>query len=414
MACKFATGHRPFQFRILSILLGFFHPLSSSPVHIQRLLSQLRSKGNDIEKFSFISFLRSADEVFFSPRAYEVATLTHPPAIGEVCLGQSKDFVRAEGLFVAVHGKGKIASSFETNSVSAILSIILDLVTDNQALLGDPLYLGLRQQRSSEAEMEEFIDEFFMEMALMFPRHWCKLEDFSSGRAFSYSSRFCPRLPLIDDDVQCIGAVVLAGLLSAALLLPLAPKDRWFLFYGTDSDGVGVAKQARSRIWLVDSKGILYQGREGVTDYEKCFARRDYAGQPTTSSFSDIARFIKPTALIGLFYSLRTSGGSVIFASVSHFQGRTFGACKWEPGQANNTYILPGLALSTILCRASSVTGSMVVASVLGLTKSRIRDINAHVAAHVIRAAQAAGVDRFTDLRRMTDTPLPEFVRRKM
>lgn len=129
------------------------------------------------------------------------------------------------------------------NSVSAILSIILDLVTDNQALLGDPLYLGLRQQRSSEAEMEEFIDEFFMEMALMFPRHWCKLEDFSSGRAFSYSSRFCPRLPLIDDDVQCIGAVVLAGLLSAALLLPLAPKDRWFLFYGTDSDGVGVAKQ---------------------------------------------------------------------------------------------------------------------------------------------------------------------------
>lgn len=72
----------------------------------------------------------------------------------------------------------------------AILSIILDLVTDNQALLGDSLYLGLRRQRSSEAEMEEFIDESFMEMALMFPRHWCKLEvNVSLSGTLYYSGR---------------------------------------------------------------------------------------------------------------------------------------------------------------------------------------------------------------------------------
>ncbi|KAI6019961.1 hypothetical protein F5J12DRAFT_890252 [Pisolithus orientalis] len=283
----------------------------------------------------------------------------------------------------------------------AILSIILDLVTDNQALLGDPLYLGLRQQRSSEAEMEEFIDESFMEMALMFPRHWCKLEDFSSGRAFSYSSRFCPRLPLIDDDVQCIGAVVLAGLLSAALLLPLAPKDHWFLFYGTDSDGVGVAKQTSPVLSSPQHLLGFSTIKGGSTETVIChMASR--TPRLITFPFSIPSRFSERTSA----EALRTSGGSVIFASVSHFQGRTFGACKWEPGQTNNTYILPGLALSTILCCASSVTGSMVVASVLGLTKcltwaerafelirsriARIRDINAHVAAHVIRAAQAA------------------------
>ena len=108
-------------------------------------------------------------------------------------------------------------------------------------------------------------------------------QDFSTDHAFSFLSRFRHRFRLFNDDIQGTGAVVLAGLLSAARLSPLQPHDHRILFYGAGSAGVGVAAQllsfftlngmseeeARSHIWLVDSKGLIYDGRDHVAEHKK-------------------------------------------------------------------------------------------------------------------------------------------------
>ncbi|KAI6161640.1 hypothetical protein EDD17DRAFT_1824293 [Pisolithus thermaeus] len=394
------------------------------------------------------------------------AVLIHPPTISEACLRHSKDFIKAEGLFITVQDKGNNGS---------IDGVWIAVVTDGSRILShcDLGVNGISMvifEKSGLYITEKLTGEFLMEMACTFPKALVRLEDFSSGHAFSYLSRFRARLPLIDDDSQGTGAVVLAGLPPAGRLSSLTPKDHRFLFCGAGSGGVGVAKQVlvfctlkglsteetRSRIWLVDSKGLVYQGREGVADY-----KQHYAGPPVTDLH--IVRFIKPTALIGfsvkggftetvirrmasqtlrpiIFPLSNTSqlsyGGSVISASGSHFQAEGFGGRQWEPGQANNMYIFPyrssrgadrGLSLGTIPCRAPSFTDSMVVASALGLTESlacderslefihpriaRYRDVSARVAVRVIRTAHSGtGVDRSTDLRQ--NAQLLEFIER--
>ncbi|KAH0826583.1 hypothetical protein J3R83DRAFT_4941 [Lanmaoa asiatica] len=513
---------------------GLLPPAFSRDVHFQRVLLQLRSKTSNIEKYIFLSQLKDADvDAFYHlclANISEITPLIYTPTVGDACLQYSQNFRRPEGLFISVKDKGKIGTILRNwpainearisvvtdgkfisarsrilglgdlglNGMpiaigklslyvagagirpSSTLPIILDLGTNNQTFLDDPLYLGLRQKRASEAEYNEFMEEFMTEISRVYPKLLVQFEDFSTDHAFSYLSRFRHRFPLFNDDIQGTGAVVLAGFLSAARLSPLQPREHRILFFGAGSAGVGVATQllsfftlngigegdARSHIWLVDSKGLIYDGRDNVAEYKKGRSK-DYSGPPMTDLL-EIVRYVKPTALMGLSTvkgafseavirrmasqtprpivfplsnpvqlsectfseALRASGGSVLFASGSPFPTENFGGRMWEPGQGNNMYIFPGLGLGSILCRASSVTDSMVEASATGLANSlswderaleliypriqRIREISAHIAVRVIRAAQAADVDCSSDLRKLTDEELLGFVQEKM
>ncbi|KIJ58250.1 hypothetical protein HYDPIDRAFT_61960, partial [Hydnomerulius pinastri MD-312] len=419
---------------------GLLPPAFSPEIHLQRALLQLRSKTSGIEKYIFLSQMKDADlDTFYKlclANTSEITPLIYTPTVGDACVQYSKNFRKPEGLFITIKDKGKIGSvlrnwpKLDEARISVVtdgsrilglgdlgvngmpiaigklslyvagagvrpastLPITLDLGTNNQTFLEDPLYLGLRQKRVSEAEYDEFMEEFMTEMGRVFPKVLVQFEDFSTDHAFSYLSRFRQRFPLFNDDIQGTGAVVLAGLLSAARLSPLPPRDHRILFYGAGSAGVGVATQllsfftlnglsveeARSRIWLVDSKGLIYRGREGVAEYKQSFARQDYTGPPMTDLL-DIIRYVKPTALLGLSTikgafteavirrmasqtprpiifplsnpvqlsectfaeALRASGGSVLFASGSPFAMENFGGRRWEAGQGNNMYIFP-------------------------------------------------------------------------
>ena len=98
------------------------------------------------------------------------------------------------------------------------IPICLDLGTDTQRYLDDPLYLGLRQKRVPMAVMDEFMDEFMDEMAKAFPKLLIQFEDFATDKAFGYLERFRERYPLFNDDIQGTGAVVLSGFINAAKL----------------------------------------------------------------------------------------------------------------------------------------------------------------------------------------------------
>jgi len=290
---------------------------------------------------------------------------------------------------------------------------------------------------------------------------------------------------VFNDDIQGTGAVVLSGFINAAKLSSAASgrpiTSHRILFFGAGSAGVGVAMQlmsfftlnglspeeARDRIWLVDSQGLVFDRRGSLAEHKKYFARRDYQGPPI-KNLLDVIEYVKPTALLGLSTvsnaftaeviqamaalnprpivfplsnpvrlsecsfedAVKYTNGTVLFASGSPFPPQPYNGVTLYPGQGNNMYIFPGLGLGSILARASSVTDSMVEASSLGLAGAltpeehslgllyprieRIRQISAHIARQVIRAAQQAGVDRSPDLRSLSDEKLLEFVESKM
>lgn len=171
---------------------------------------------------------------------------------------------------------------------SSTVPICLDLGTNNKQFLEDPLYLGWRHPRVSQAEMAEFMDEFMEAMRTMFPKLLIQFEDFSTDNAFTFLTRYQNKYPLFNDDIQGTGAVVLSGFLNAAKLSAQASgrplEDQRILFLGAGSAGVGVAKQllaffrlqgmsedeARRRIYLVDSQGLIFNARGPIAEHKKC------------------------------------------------------------------------------------------------------------------------------------------------
>lgn len=186
------------------------------------------------------------------------------------------------------------------------MPICLDFGTNTQKFLDDPLYLGLRQKRVTGDEMTAFMEEFMHEMSVAFPKLLIQFEvstlesltllttsltfakDFSTDNAFKYLEMFRNRYPLFNDDIQGTGAVVLSGFLNAAKLSSAASgqplTSHRILFFGAGSAGVGVAMQlmsfftlqgltvqeARERIWLVDSQGLVFDGRGPLAEHKKC------------------------------------------------------------------------------------------------------------------------------------------------
>ncbi|KAJ3890064.1 hypothetical protein GG344DRAFT_50351 [Lentinula edodes] len=459
----------------------------------------------------------------------EFTPIIYTPVVGEACQKWSAIYRRPEGMYISIKDKGKIGSVLKNwpkldeariavvTDGSRILGlgdlgvngmgisvgklslyvagagirphstvpICLDFGTNTQKYLDDPLYMGLRQRRIGDEEMIEFMDEFMHEISAAFPKLLIQFEDFSTDHAFMWLERFRSKYPLFNDDIQGTGAVVLSGFINAAKLSSAASgkplTSHRILFFGAGSAGVGVAmqlmsfftmqglseKEARERIWLVDSQGLVFDARGPMAEHKKYFSRRDYAGPPI-KDLLDILEYVKPTALLGLstisnaFHAgvieamaalnprpiifplsnpvnlsecsfqdaVQHTDGQVLFASGSPFPEMEWKGKMLYPGQGNNMYIFPGLGLGAILARATSVTDTMVEASSLGLAESltpdersvdllyprieRIREIGAFIAKEVIRASQTAGVDRSTDLRSMSDEELLAFVYSKM
>ncbi|KAF7795632.1 hypothetical protein EIP86_006797 [Pleurotus ostreatoroseus] len=459
----------------------------------------------------------------------EITPLIYTPTVGDACLQYSHIYRRPEGLFISIKDKGNVGKvlrnwpRIEDARIAVVtdgsrilglgdlgvngmpisigklslyvagagirphatVPICIDVGTDNKKFLEDPLYLGLRHPRIAQEEMNELMEEFMHEMATVFPNLLVQFEDFSTDKAFHFLSSFRDRYPLFNDDIQGTGAVVLSGFLNAAKLSSAASgrplTDHRILFLGAGSAGVGVAMQlmsffklqgmsedeARERIYLVDSQGLIYDARGKLAEHKKFFSRKDYTG-PTMTDLVEIIDYVKPTALLGLstiksafnepvirkmvelnprpiifplsnpvrlseceFHeAVSWTDGQVIFASGSPFPEQEHAGRTLYPGQGNNMYVFPGIGLGAILSRAKSVTDSMIEAASLGLANSlteeereldmvyprieRIRDISAKIALSVIREAQKKGVDRSVDLRSMDDEALLAHVKSKM
>ncbi len=303
------------------------------------------------------------------------------------------------------------------------LPVELDVGTDREDLLKDPLYLGVRHRRLRGEAYYRFLDRFVEAVKRRYPKALIQWEDLSKETAFAVLERYRKVVPSFNDDIQGTGAVALAGVLSACRLKGERLRDQVVVVYGAGAGGIGVAwalvegmkreglsqEEARARVLVLDSKGLLLEGR-AMEDYKRPFAQKaervagwrfagDYPGLLETienaratvllglsgqgGSFTEpvVRAMLENTPQPVIFpLSNPTSAsealpddliywteGKALVAAGSPFPPVGFKGRTIPIGQGNNAFIFPGLGLGAVLARAREVTDGMVLEAAYAL-----------------------------------------------
>ena len=440
-------------------LLGLLpEGIDSEETQIQRVQLQLSKKPNELEKYIYLSQLQDTDETLFfrvlMSDPAQFLPIVYTPTVGEACLQFGHIMRRPKGLYVSIKRKGRVRDilrNWPQRDVRFIvvtsgqrilglgdlgangmgipigklalytacagvppqftLPLLMDCGTNNEELLRDPLYLGLRQTRPEIAELDEFVDEFVTAVQEEFPNCCIQFEDWAGVDAVRLLTRYRDKVCCFNDDMQGTAAVALAGLLGALRISRGKLSDQTFLFLGAGSAGVGIAdllvqamtaeglsaEAARARIWFFDVNGLLETSRKDLADFQKPYAH----SHAPTRDFVQAIETIKPQAIIGVStvakafnqrvieamsrvnerpiifpYSnptshsectaeeaYRWSEGRAIFASGSPFPPVRFGDRTFVPGQGNNVYIFPAIGLAVYATQAKRVTDEMFIAA---------------------------------------------------
>jgi len=319
------------------------------------------------------------------------------------------------GLAIAI---GKLALYTAAGGVSPYrsLPVGLDVGTDRDDLLGSASYLGVKQKRLRGAEYLAFMDAFVDAVSARWPRALVQWEDLSKDTAFGVLDRYRKKIPSFNDDIQGTGAVALAGLVSACALRGRKLCDETVVVFGAGAGGAGVASaiaqgmiregaspaDARARVFVLDSKGLLMAGRP-MEDYKKRLAaERERLAGWGDGPFDLLATIAKSraTVLLGLSGQpgtitepmvrtmcahterpvvfplsnptsaceavpsdiLAWSNGRAIVATGSPFDPVRVGDRDVSIGQGNNAFVFPGLGFGAILAEATEITDAMVLA----------------------------------------------------
>jgi malic enzyme len=325
----------------------------------------------------------------------------------------------AGGMAISV---GKLALYIVAAGIHPVrtLPISLDVGTDNQSLLDDPLYLGWREPRLRGEKYEQLVDEFVAAARAVFPEVVIQWEDFRKDNALKIMDRYRRRVSSFNDDIQGTGAVALACMLAASRITGRDITNDRVLIYGAGAAGLGIARQVtnemqrkglkdaelRKAVLLMDSRGVISDGRE-LDDYKKELAwPEDMAAtlelnDQQRKNLHRVVAAYKPTVLIGTSGQggafdeetiramasavdtpvvlpmsnptaiseaepenvLRWTEGRALVATGSPFDEVPTRNGSQRIGQANNVFIFPGIGLGTIVSGASEVTDAMISAS---------------------------------------------------
>jgi len=436
-------------------LRGLLPPgVSTQEKQAMRVRENLQRKSSDIEKYIYLLSLQDRQEGLFyrvvMDNLDEMMPIIYTPTVGQGCQEYGHIFRRPRGLYISFKDRGhvrEILQNWPHSDVRIIvvtdgerilglgdlgangmgipvgklalytacagihptqcLPVTLDVGTNNEALLKDPLYIGLAEKRLRGAAFDELIDEFFTEVQKIFPKACIQLEDFGNSNAFRLLHHYRDRACTFDDDIQGTAAVTLAGMYSALRITGNKLTDHKFLFLGAGEAGIGIGDlivtglmaegmpeaDARRRCWFVDSKGLVVRSRTDLVEHKLPYAH-DHA---PVSGFLQAIESLMPTAIIGvsgmpraftkpiveaitrlnphpIVFALSNptskaectaeeaytwSEGRAVFASGSPFPPVTYKGKTFVPGQGNNAYIFPGVGLGVIASEATRVTDEM-------------------------------------------------------
>jgi malate dehydrogenase (oxaloacetate-decarboxylating)(NADP+) len=193
---------------------------------------------------------------------------------------------------------------------SVCLPVTLDLGTNNQTLLQDPLYIGLQQPRIRGAAYDIFVEEFVNAVQTLFPPALIQFEDFANKNAFRLLRKYQDRACVFDDDIQGTGSVVLAGIYSGLRITRQRLRDQKIQVFGAGEAGIGIGDmivaalqreglsgmEARDRLWFLDSKGLVVRYRSDLSDEKRRLAHE----HEFVSDHLSAINALRPTAIVGV------------------------------------------------------------------------------------------------------------------
>lgn len=498
------------EFGLLGLLP--FHP-STIEEQLARAYENYSRKDSDVERYIFLSALQDRNETLFYRLVHdhitEMMPIIYTPTVGLACQEYSHLFRRPRGLYISYPYRDEIGFLLDNAPAECVevivvtdgerilglgdlgvggmgipvgklslytlcggihprttLPILLDVGTDNRTLLDDPLYLGWRHERVRGEQYDKFIDAFVTAVKYKFSNVVLQWEDFAKNNAARLLERYRDQLCTFNDDIQGTGAVTLAGLLAAMKLTGSRLGDQRIAILGAGSSGIGISDQivaaikregfseedARSRLWLVDSRGLVHSERNDLGPSKQKYARPFallvswQTKEPGKFTLVDVARNVHPSILIGASAQpgafsepivreiaqyvdrpiifplsnptskceaipsdlLRWTDGRALVATGSPFDPITRDGRTVHIGQCNNSFIFPGVGLGLLASGARRVTNEMFVAAALVLSEfapalndpaaplypplEQVREISREVAIAVALEAQQAGL----------------------
>jgi malate dehydrogenase (oxaloacetate-decarboxylating)(NADP+) len=451
-------------------LEGLLPPaVTTLDLQVARRHAEIASLEDDLQKYLVLSDLQARNETLYyailmsDPATY--IPIVYTPAVGEACQKFAHIFREARGVYLPISARGRLRellSNWPERDVRFIvvtdgerilglgdlgaggmgipigklslytacagvppqygLPVVLDVGTNNPALLDDPLYQGLRRPRVRGEEYFAFVDEFVAAVEQLYPKCCIQWEDLANLNAVPILARYRDRICTFNDDIQGTAGVALAGILAALRVTGGKLSEQRFLFLGAGSAATGIAElislamaregielaAARRRNALFDINGLVVTSRTDLADFQRPFAQ-DHAAVAT---FVQAVEALRPTGIIGvstvpkLFtrevieamarinerpmifpYSnptsrsectaeeaYRWSDGRAVFASGSPFPPVEINGRRFVPGQGNNVYIFPAMGMALFATEAARVTEDMFIVAARAVAEQVTED----------------------------------------
>ncbi|MGB2672360.1 MAG: NAD-dependent malic enzyme [Candidatus Acidiferrum sp.] len=440
---------------------------------VNRRLRALAGQPTPFNKYALLRDLQDTNETLFYAllvrNVEQMLPLVYTPTVGEGCQRFSEIWRKPRGLFISYPNKSRITQILSHSRYDGVkcivfsdgerilglgdqgaggmgipigkmalytalggihpehcLPILLDVGTDNEDRLKNPLYIGWRNHRVRGEEYDNFVDVFVQSVKKRWPHVLLQWEDFAGSNAARFLARYRDQLCTFNDDIQGTAAVATATLLSAINVTGVPLQQQKIVVVGFGSAGIGITnllvqfmqdtglskEEARSRFYAIDRFGLLTENTQDLRPEQRLYARKEQEvrswRQPNGEiALSDVVRNAKPTVLIGVsgqagafseqavrematltarpvIFPLSNptsrseatpqalmdwTEGRALIGTGSPFEPINFGGKQIHIAQTNNSYIFPGLALGIVASKAKRVTDSMIKAAAQELVR---------------------------------------------
>ncbi|AIY65549.1 NAD-dependent malic enzyme [Pseudoalteromonas piratica] len=450
------------QFNLAGLLPPIFESIEEQ---VERCYQQYKSFTNNLNKHIYLRAIHDTNETLFfrlvRDHLEEMMPIIYTPTVGEACERFSDIYRKHRGLFISYEDrhniddilrnatKGKVKVIVVTDgerilglgdqgiggmgipigklslytavggiSPAYTLPVMLDVGTNNQTLLDDPMYMGRRHKRISQEQYDEFLELFINAVKRRWPSVMLQFEDFAQPNAMPLLQRYRDKICSFNDDIQGTASVTVGSLLAACRVKGEALSSQKVVFVGAGSAGCGIAEQiisqmvsegiseaqARSQIFMVDRFGLLTEGMKDLRDFQQVLTQKqeslsewNYSGD--YASLLDVMHCAKPDILIGvsgqpglfteqvikamhqgckqpIIFPLSNpikqveampedviawTNGEAIVATGSPFEPVTFNGKEHIIPQCNNSYIFPGIGLGVVAVGAKRITDEMLM-----------------------------------------------------